>query len=113
MTWSNDDSLAAIVQRFAKQFLIALTQCRMGTEMQVNTRLKRTRGITNTGANSIKERSNPGGKIHGYANLARCFQITGGQIRLVAEVLSHLQHPFFCNSIYSTAAVDGAIHRTY
>src|SRR5260370_36191994 len=85
----------------------------MGADLEIDACLKWARGIPNDRTNRVKKRSNPGGEIHRYANLARRFQITGSQIRPVAERLGHLQHPFFCDCVYSAAAVDGAIHRTY
>ena len=85
----------------------------MGAELEIDACLKWARGIPNARTNRVKKGPNPGGEIDRYANLARRFQITGSQIRPVAERLGHLQHPFFCDCVYSAAAVDGAIHRTY
>src|ERR1700732_5523051 len=79
----------------------------MGAELEIDACLKWARGIPNARAHRVKKGSNPGGEIHRYANLARRFQITGSQIRPVAERLGHLQHPFFCDCVYSAAAVDG------
>src|ERR1700722_1906429 len=85
----------------------------MGAELEIDACLKWARCIPNARAHRVKKGSNPGGEIHRYANLARRFQITGSKVRPVAERLGHLQNPFFCDCVYSAAAVDGAIHGTY
>src|SRR5260370_27767914 len=85
----------------------------MGAELEIDARLKWARGIPNAPTNRVKKGSNPGGEIHRYANLARRFQITGSQIRPVAQRLGHLHHPFFCDCVYSAPGVDGPIPPTY